>query len=197
MVKRPMRIGIVGTHSTGKTLLMRRIEMELRAHGVPVARVGGLGKKAAALGLPKMERHTELSTEWIITTGIAAELTVAIDCDVVLADQAAPGALVYYTAALKHRQEKPDPAVIDRLSALVATQTPKYDLLLATVLDPTAPVNTGHDYEPAYRTLVDTEVHAYLTANALPHVPITNDDESRDRAVRAILNMVDALEAAA
>ncbi len=196
MVKPPVRIGIIGTHSTGKTLLMRRIEMELRALGAPVARVGGLGKKAAELGLPKMQRHTELSTEWVIATGVAAELTGAIRADVVLADQAPPGALAYYTAALKHRGEQPDPVTLDRLHALVATQTPKYDLLFATVLDPDAPV-TGHGYDPAFRDLVDAEVHAYLAAHELPHVRVTNDDESHDRAVRAALNLVGALEAAA
>jgi hypothetical protein len=64
------------------------------------------------------------------------------------------------------------------------------------VLDPDEPV-TGHGYETTYRTLVDTEVHAYLAAHALPHVTVTNDDEARDCAVRAALDLVDAREAAA
>ncbi|NUS17028.1 MAG: hypothetical protein HOY69_37475 [Streptomyces sp.] len=54
MVNTPVRIGITGAHSTGKTQLMRRIEMELRALGVTVARTGRLGRRAAEIGLPKM-----------------------------------------------------------------------------------------------------------------------------------------------
>ncbi|MFH0246122.1 hypothetical protein ACGRHY_27735 [Streptomyces sp. HK10] len=49
--------------------------------------------------------------------------------------------------ALTFREEQPAPEVLDRLGALVATRLPKYDLLLATVLDPDEPV-TGHGYEP-------------------------------------------------
>jgi len=143
-----------------------------------------------------MQRHTELSTEWI-TTGVTAELTAAVRADVVLADQAAPGALAYHTAALKLRGEQPDPATVDRLHALVVTQHPRYDLLFATVLDPGAPV-AGHGYGPAFRDLVHSEVHAYLARHELSHLRVTNDDASRDQAVRAALDAAHtALESAA
>ncbi|MFE0420117.1 hypothetical protein [Streptomyces tendae] len=59
----PLRIAVLGTHSTGKTTLLKRIEMELRGHGLTVARTGRLGKRAAAAGLPKMQHHTVQSTE--------------------------------------------------------------------------------------------------------------------------------------
>lgn len=85
MVTTPLRIGITGTHSMGKTMLMRRIEMELRALGLRVARTHGLGKRAASVGLPKMHHHTATSTEWIITTGIADELAGTVHADVILA----------------------------------------------------------------------------------------------------------------
>lgn len=88
----PIRIGVMGTYSTGKTTLLKRIEMELRAHGIPVARTGRLGKRAALAGLPKMQHHTATSTEWIITQGIADEIAATRPnpepIQVVLADRA-------------------------------------------------------------------------------------------------------------
>lgn len=183
-----IRIGILGTHSTGKTVLMRRIEMELRALGIATARTGGLGKRAAELGLPKMHHHTEVSTEWILTAGIAAELQANVYADVVLADRAAPNALAYYTAALEHRGEMPELASVERLGLLVATQTPQYDLLLATVLDSSAPVQEKHDYNPQFRELVDRHVHQLLDEQRIAHFRVTNNDASRDEAVRLALD---------
>ncbi|MFD3912755.1 AAA family ATPase [Streptomyces sp. NPDC058603] len=108
----PIRIGIMGTHSTGKTTLLKRIEMELRAHGTPVARTGRLGKRAALTGLPKMQHHTAASTEWIITQGIADEIAATAHLNsepiqVVLADRAAWDALAYFHAAEEWSQEPP------------------------------------------------------------------------------------------
>lgn len=97
MVKTPVRIGVTGAHSTGKTVLLRRIEMELRAEGVRVARTGRLGRRAADIGLPKMHAHTALSTEWIMTQGIADEIAAAAQgADVVMADRAVIDALAYW-----------------------------------------------------------------------------------------------------
>lgn len=97
MVKTPVRIGVTGAHSTGKTVLLRRIERELRAEGVRVARTGRLGRRAADIGLPKMHEHTALSTEWIMTQGIADEIAAAAQgADVVMADRAVIDALAYW-----------------------------------------------------------------------------------------------------
>jgi molybdopterin-guanine dinucleotide biosynthesis protein len=40
VVKTPICIGVTGAHSTGNTVLLRRIEMELRAQGVTVGSPG-------------------------------------------------------------------------------------------------------------------------------------------------------------
>ncbi|WP_307134321.1 hypothetical protein [Streptomyces aurantiacus] len=189
-----VRIGIVGTYATGKSTLMRRIEMELRALGTSALRVGGLGKRAAFLGLPKMTRHTALSTEWIITAGVAEELAATVRAEVVLADCAAPAALAYYTAALEHRGEKAPPQTVNRLQTLVTALSTAYDLLLATVLDPDEPLTgaQGHDHDPDFRQLVDDHTHELLGALELGHVLVTNDDTSRADAIRLALTMAGA-----
>jgi hypothetical protein len=197
VVNSPIRIGVTGTHSTGKTLLLKRIEMEMRGHGIAVARTGRLAKRAAAIGLPKMQHHTVASTEWIITQGIADELAMAAQgAQAVLADRAVHDAYAYYSAALEFRGEHADPWEGDRLRLLIATQAPKYDLLLATVLDQSVPVDQTHDYDPRYRILVDTHVHSILRDARLKHVRVTSDADSKTdaihRAVEVALKAVPA-----
>lgn len=190
----PIRIGIMGTHSTGKTTLLKRIEMELRAHGILVARTGRLGKRAALTGLPKMQHHTAASTEWIITQGIANEIAATAHpnsepIQVVLADRAAWDALAYFHAAEEWRQESPNPLERERLRLLASTQASKYHLLLATVLDPALPVESKNDYDPRYRSLVDHHTHTFLTAHDIPHQRVTSDPNSQARAVEDALQL--------
>ncbi|MBN6034188.1 hypothetical protein [Amycolatopsis sp. 195334CR] len=134
-----IQTGLAGTHATGKSLLADRIEMELRSTGISVQRTGGLAKRAAALGFPKMNRHTATSTEWIITAGAAIVLEAELDADVVLIDRTAHDALAYYTAALALRGEHPEPDDLTRLQTLASLHTHRLHVLLATVLDPDAP----------------------------------------------------------
>lgn len=195
MVNTPLRIGVLGTHSTGKTTLLKRIEMELRGHGVTVARTGRLAKRAAGIGLSKMQHHTEMSTEWITAQGIADEIACAAQgTHVVLADRAAPDALAYYNAALEFRAEHAEPMAMERLRLLTATQYAKYDLLLATVLDPSVPVDQGHDYDARFRALVDQHVHALLEDEKLDHLRVTSRSKAHaiQRAVEIGLKGVAA-----
>ncbi|MFJ9893565.1 AAA family ATPase [Streptomyces sp. NPDC091280] len=189
----PIRIGVLGTHSTGKTMLLRRIEMELRAQGVAVERTGRLGKRAAAAGLPKMQHHTARSTEWIIAQGIADEIGAATrDAEVVLVDRAVHDAVAYFHAALEYRGDTVPRVENERLLTLAATQLPKYHLLLATVLDESVPVDTGHDYDARYRRLVDQHVHQLLDRDNIPHLRVTSNPDNQahivEEAVQSCLN---------
>ncbi|MFD9503472.1 AAA family ATPase [Streptomyces sp. NPDC060035] len=192
--QQPIRVGVMGTHSTGKTMLLKRIEMELRAHGVPVTRTGRIGRRAAHIGLPKMQKHTEASTEWVIAQGIADELAAAAQLDpgpaqVVLADRAALDALSYFHAAQEWRTEHPNRLERERLRLLAFTQAPKYDLLLATVLDTAVQVEPKHDYDARYRILVDQHTHRILAEDALSHQRVTSDPDSQARAVERALEI--------
>ncbi|GAA1153259.1 hypothetical protein GCM10009654_06030 [Streptomyces hebeiensis] len=190
----PIRIGVMGTHSTGKTMLLKRIEMELRGRGIPVARTGKLGRRAALVGLPKMQNHTAASTEWVMAQGIADEIAAAATpgpdtVRVVLADRATWDALAYFHAAQEWRQEHAHRLVRKRLRLLASTQAPKYDLLFATVLDPAVPVAPKHDYDTRYRTLVDRHTHALLDEEEIPHERVTSDADSQARAVARALEL--------
>jgi hypothetical protein len=191
VVKTPIRIGVTGAHSTGKTVLLRRIERELRAEGVRVARTGRLGRRAGDIGLPKMHEHTALSTEWIMTQGIADEIAAAAQgADVVMADRAVIDALAYWHAAVEFRGESLDPAQDERLRLLAGTQHAQYHLLLATVLDPDVPVeDKRHRYDPRYRELVDHHVHALLAQERIDHRRVVHDPHDEGEAVVAAVRV--------
>ncbi|WP_432142715.1 hypothetical protein [Streptomyces sp. bgisy084] len=132
MTQKPICIGVLGTHSTGKTKLLRRIERELRGHGLTVARV---------------------------------------------------------RAALEHRGERLPRLENERLLLLASTQLPKYDLLLATVLDERVPVDESHDYDAGYRRLVDRHTHGLLAGEQIPHQRVTSDSGSQTSAVGSALQL--------
>ena len=180
----PLRIAVLGTHSTGKTTLLKRIEMEMRGHGLTVARTGQLGKRAAATGLPKMQHHTVQSTEWILAQGILDETSAAAQgAELILIDRAAHDAIAYFEAAFAFRGETPTRLERERLLTLASTQLPKYDLLFATVLDPSVPVDTGHAYDADFRRLVDDRVHRLLANDVIPHQKVTSDPDSQAHAI--------------
>jgi hypothetical protein len=180
----PIRIGVIGTHSTGKTTLLTRIEAELRGHGITVARTGPLGQRAAEAGLPRLQNHTAQSTEWIITQGIIDEIdAVTQGADVVLLDHIAHNAIAYWHAALAFRAETPPHLERERLLTLASTQLPKLDLLFATVLDPMVPVDTRHDYDAGFRRLVDDAAHRLLANDCISHQRVTSHPDTQAHAV--------------
>ncbi|MEV7091068.1 AAA family ATPase [Streptomyces sp. NPDC093085] len=184
----PLRIGVMGAPSTGKTLLMRRIETELRDQGIPVARTGKLGRRAALVPLPKMQHHTVVSTTWVIATGIADEMAVTARLEhgpvqVVLADRACWDALAYFRAAQEwHRQSAPE-ADREAPHRLASAHGRTYDLLLATVLDPTLPVERKHGHDARYRTLVDRHTHDLLREENIRYVRVTSAPASQELAI--------------
>src|SRR5688572_12177198 len=98
-----MKIGIAGTHSTGKTTILEFVGQKLQEAGFSTARVSDLASAARDAGFPILREHTFSSTLWIISRGICEELAAALKCDVILVDRPAPDALGYLYAALEHR----------------------------------------------------------------------------------------------
>ncbi|MCC9307313.1 AAA family ATPase [Kitasatospora sp. RB6PN24] len=192
----PLRLYVAGTHSTGKTTLARRIEMELRATGITVARTGGFARRAAELGFPKMTRHTAQSTAWIISATATAILEAELVADVVIVDRTPYDALAYYLAALQHRNERPDLEELSRVTGLAQLITaPAPAVFLATVLDPQLPlaVRPGKDpdwTDTAFRQGVDEQLHRRLNAHTVPHLQVPADGHAA--AVEAAVETITA-----
>ncbi|MFI8815682.1 MULTISPECIES: AAA family ATPase [unclassified Streptomyces] len=171
------RIAFTGTHSTGKTTLIRRIEMELRATGLKVTRTpASFAAKAAELGFPKLQKQTPQCTEWIISASAAAVAEATLNAEVVLIDRSAVDPLAYYLAALERTGQDPDQATVGRLARLVQAHASTYDLLIATVLDPAIPLGDHRDRDLDYRKAVDRSVHSLLNTLYLRHKRVTSAD---------------------
>lgn len=184
----PICIAVTGTHSTGKTTLLRRLEMELRAAGRTVARTSGsLAARAAALGFPKLQQQTADTTAWIVSAGVCAELEAGLTAPVVLVDRSSLDPLAYFLAAAEARGEKPAAADVDRLRTLARAQAQAYTLLFATILDPAMPLGDHRDRDPHYRQAVDRHLHRLLAELRIPHQPVHNTAADQEAAIRTAL----------
>lgn len=186
-VERPVTIGVLGTHSTGKSTFLARLAHELRRQHVEVATVADLGEEAQRMGMPILYNHTWASTLWIVTRGISYELEAWLHADVVLVDRAVPDALGYYRAALDYRGEDADPAELAYLEALVRGHSTRYDLMFRTALDSSIPLGNrkARDNNHDFRALADHHVSNVLRELALPHqlLPADGHDEAIHHAV--------------
>lgn len=182
-VERPVTIAVAGTHSTGKSTFLARLAHALRRDGVEVATVADLAEQAHRTGLPILHSHSYPSTLWIMTRGISEELAAWPHADVLLVDRPVPDALGYYLAALAYRDETPDPAAIEHLSALAHHHSTHYDLVLRTVLDGTIPIGEGRDRNHRYRRLADHHVERVLLRLGIGHelLPADQHDPTLER----------------
>lgn len=189
-MSQPIRIAVTGTHSTGKTTLVRRLEMELRDQGVTVARTGGsIAQAAADRGFPKMRAQTAATTEWIIATGVAAELEAGLHADVVLVDRSVIDPLAYWLAALEYRGETPAAADEAHLGRVVFAHLRGYHLLLATRLDRAVPRGEHRDRDLTYRAMVADHITRLLAdvPDSTPWQVVENTEASHQDAIRAVL----------
>jgi thymidylate kinase len=181
-------IGVVGTHSTGKSTFIARLAHELRRQHIEVATVADLGEEAQRLGMPILYNHTWASTLWIVTRGISKELEAWVHADVVLIDRAIPDALAYYRAALDYRDEEADPVELSNLEDVVRGHSARYDLLFRTTLDASIPIGAAkaRDDDQDFRRLADHYVHIVLEELQLSHERLSADghDEALEYALQ-------------
>ncbi|WP_162240305.1 AAA family ATPase [Nocardia arizonensis] len=178
---RPVTIAVTGTHSTGKSTFLQRLADRLHRDRIDVAVVADLGAEAAAQGLPILDRHTWVSTLWIISRGMSLEAQTWTQADVVLVDRPVSDALGYYEAALEYRGEQPNPANIGQLEAMVTGHIRNYDLVLRTVLDPTIPLDLSkpRGTDLAFRALVDRHIAKVGERLGITHDTLSADDHDR------------------
>ena len=191
-VERPIVVGVVGTHSTGKTVFLTRLTNELRRRDVQVATVADLGEQAQRLGMPILFNHTATSTRWFITRGISHELEAWQHAEVVLVDRAVPDALGYYLAALEYRSEQADADALSELQSLVISHSRHYDLLFRTLLDPLVPLGTNkiRDRDQAFRALADRHVGRVVSDLGLrcEPLPASGHEQALRRALTFVTN---------
>ncbi|MFA5825349.1 MAG: AAA family ATPase [Gallionellaceae bacterium] len=184
---KPLRIGIAGTHSTGKTTFCNLAVKALTEKGLRVARVKSFGSDAVNAHIKMLRDHDEDSTLWFITRTISAEIEASVDADVVLIDRPVPDALGYWMAALEYRSESPNSAEKAMIENLVKEYTSTYSLLLATVLDTSIPLGEGRDNDLVFRQLAAKNILATLRHMGTPFIPL--EPKNVNSAVEQIVSM--------
>lgn len=170
-----VKVGVTGTHSTGKSTLLGEIERLLICRGRRVKRVKDLATHARRLGFPILREHTFESTLWIMTRGISLELSASLKADVVLVDRPAMDALAYLFAALVHRRVSLLPDQRAYLLDLARHHSRTYTAICKTVLNPSIPLGPGRDNDSAFRAAVETQLNVILTTLSIQADVVTGD----------------------
>ncbi len=179
-------IGVVGTHSTGKTTFMNAVDAALTTRGFNVKRVADKATDCRNVGFGILRDHTFESTLWIMSSVIRAELEMGRVADVVLVDRPVPDALGYLEAALATQGRSITPEERHYLYSLAAHHSPRYDCLFKTVLDPKVPLGPRRDNDLGFRALVDEKLNRVLEESNIKHAILAHGQV--DLAVQDVLN---------
>jgi hypothetical protein len=87
VIRRPIKIGITGTHSTGKSSFLTALAPILQEHRLSSATIGGHAERAKKLGFPILADHTFESTLWIMAECLRQEAEASLKADVTKADR--------------------------------------------------------------------------------------------------------------
>ena len=181
---------MAGTHSTGKTTFMRRLQRVLKRRGFDVCYVHDSAAQARKLGFPILEHHTFESTAWLIAHAMRLETAATLKHEVILVDRPVPDALGYLMAALAHTGRTIASERLQRLRTICAAWAGEYDLIFATQLDPAIQLGAGRDGNLAFRVEAGQAVAAILAEMAPSHMLI--DPLHPDQALAKALDYAEA-----
>ena len=189
MISRPVKIGIAGTHSTGKSSFLEALVPGLQQLGLKPANIGGFADRARALGFPILTEHTFDSTLWIMAECLRQEAEASLRCNVILVDRPVADALGYLLAALEVSGRQEDPRRIEELKTIARAHTGDYDVLIVTSLNPNIPLGDGRDSDPKLRVAAAKHIDALISEFAADawHLTSSNANELVARA-RAFLS---------
>lgn len=188
MTRRILKIGIAGTHSTGKSTLLNSIQTRLEAKGLRVAIVSDLARAARDAGFPILIQQTEDTALWIMAEGMRREAAAALTNDVILVDRAIFDALGYLEAALQVTDRPRDEERHPILRDVARSYARDYDLLVITTLDEALPLGPGRDPNEEFRHAAGQRILAL--ANDLGRSFITMTSKNRDAVESEILSFI-------
>ena len=183
-----IKIGISGTHSTGKSTFIKQLMEALKCKSIQCKIVSDL---ASDCPLPILRKHTVESTLWIASKGIADEIAAEYTFDIVIADRPILDCWAYFNAVCKDRYKSNNPK-LQTLKNMISNWLPTYDLIYQTVIDPTIKIedNKGRDLDEEYRKTVGAEmVEASKLFNVQPRkLTSSNADEELDFLLKFIIS---------
>jgi len=185
VTSRPCKIAVAGTHSTGKTTFLRRLEDELARRGFSPRYVHDSAVNARDLGFPILRDHTFESTAWIMAEAIRLETVASLSADVILVDRPLPDALGYLVAALEVTGRSLTPGRLERLEAICTGWMGEYDLTFVTQLDRDIPIGPGRDDDHEFRIAAGLAVSSILSRVA-PHAKVLGAQDADEALALAI-----------
>lgn len=188
MISPPIKIGITGTHSTGKTSFFDAIQQDLERLKLTVHRLGNFARDARSLGFPILTEHTFESTLWIMAQCMRLEAEASLSSDVILIDRPVMDALGYLRAALRLSGRTISERQLNELTTIVKAHTPDYDLLIRTSLDAGIELGLGRDQDAQFRDAAASSIETLIREIAPGALLLTpsNRNEIAQQVVRFV-----------
>lgn len=188
MSMRKVKVGIAGTHSTGKSTFLEQLNSVLSAEGVAIGRVGDLAKAARDRGFPILTDHNFESTLWIMAEGMRQEAEAALSSEVILVDRPVFDALGYLHAAVEISGRSLPDRQLDELRSIAVAHAGDYDVLVMTKLDPAISLGEGRDKNHEFRVAAGEKIRAIAQEAALQPVILTssNGDQVLDQVLETL-----------
>lgn len=188
MSMRKVKVGIAGTHSTGKSTFLEQLDSVLSAEGVAIGRVGDLARAARDRGFPILTDHNFESTLWIMAEGMRQEAEAALSSEVILVDRPVFDALGYLYAAVEISGRSLPDRQLDELRSIAVAHAGDYDVLVMTRLDPAISLGEGRDKNHEFRIAAGDKIRAIAEEAALQPVILTssNGDDVLDQVLETV-----------
>ncbi len=185
------KIGLIGTHGTGKTALAALIAGELKRRGIEAKFIGEIATKAKEMGLPINENTTIKAQLWILHKQFSQELALENErvdrpnYKVIICDRG-PDNYCY----LAHNLGDNSYALDMTLGHLKVA--PYSRLYLLPVVDSRIMIGSGtRSVNPGFREEMDRKVRAFLQEHEIGFMELPTphkDDNFRDSWITMIVN---------
>ncbi|MBY5361897.1 AAA family ATPase [Rhizobium leguminosarum] len=174
MSHKKIKVGIAGTHSTGKSTFLERLNSRLTENSLRTGHVGDLAKAARDRGFPILTEHNFESTLWIMAEGMRQEAEAALTSDVILVDRPVFDALGYLYAALEISGRSLPDRKLEELRLIAGAHAADYDLLILTELDPAIRLGEGRDGNQDFRVAAAEHIRRIAEGETLAPVILTS-----------------------
>lgn len=179
MNKRPIKIAITGTHSTGKSTFLDMVEAQLKEKELVVERFQSIAVEARALGFPILSGHTVDSTLWIMAECIQREAAASLKADVILVDRPVSDALGYLEAALEVSGRSAKPSRMETVRAIARGYMAEYDFIIETILDPRVPLGPGRDLDGPLRVAAAHHIGVFACEYGARRLTLTSSNQTK------------------
>lgn len=178
-----IKVGIIGTHGTGKTGVCHRLVSMLIEKSVNAEHLGEIARKAKQKGFVLNENTTPNSQRWILYNQITEEIEVEElrpDVEVLITDRASIDNYLYFVRRFDY----------DRvLDYVVNEHVRTYDLLMKLPLNPAYLKGDGiRATNDGFQSEMDGLIRSELIRRQVPYHEFTGIDS----AVEMILKMLEA-----